>query len=115
MEKYKVKEREWKLVANWKFQQWESMWWCDDGDGVNLYIENDKGGFELCCFSGIPASKIYIDVVDFGVLWHKAFENSKEIEPIQNYNYIQQCIILGDWLCGLFCTWTDISNYKSKD
>jgi hypothetical protein len=82
-------------------QLWTSQWWCDDGDGVELYIEKDKSGFELNCFSGMPASKIYIDVVDFGMLWHKAFK----VNTIKNYTFDQQCIILADWFCSIFCTW----------
>ena len=76
-----------------------SEWWCDDGDGVELYIKKDEGGFELHCFSGIPSSSIFIDVCDFGTMWRKA----KKPLPIRTYSYVQQCIIIADYLCGIFC------------
>lgn len=110
--------RIWHMVNESKEHQlWTSQWYCDDGDGAELYIEKDKSGFELNCFSGIPASKIYIDVVDFGTLWRKAFEELPErVMPIRNYPYDIQCIMLADWLCSIFCEWIDISesnNYNS--
>ena len=99
LQQYDVSSRAWVMRTDLKEHQlWTSQWWCDDGDGVELYIEKDKSGFELNCFSGIPASKIYIDVVDFGVMWNKAFsELVDEVEPIQNYTFVQQCIMLADW------------------
>ena len=111
---HNVSSRAWVMRTDLKEHQlWTSQWWCDDGDGVELYIGKDKGGFELNCFSGIPASKIYIDVVDFGVMWNKAFsELVDEVEPIQNYTFVQQCIMLADWLCSIFCEWIDVSDYK---
>jgi len=114
LQQYDVSSRAWVMRNDLKEHQlWTSQWWCDDGDGVELYIEKDKGGFELNCFSGIPASKIYIDIVDFGVMWRKAFSDlMHEVEPIQNYTYVQQCIMLSDWLCSIFCEWTDVSDYK---
>ena len=92
---------------------WNSSWWCDDGDGVELSIDTDGGGFELDCFSGIPASSIYIDVVDFGTLWRKAFQNNFDVGSIANFTYTQQCIMIADYLCGLFCEYTDVSVYKT--
>lgn len=114
LQQYDVSSRAWVMRNDLKEHQlWTSQWWCDDGDGVELYIEKDKGGFELNCFSGIPASKIYIDVVDFGIMWRKAFsELIDEVEPIQNYTFVQQCIMLADWLSSMFCEWTDVSDYK---
>lgn len=93
---------------------WESNWWCDDGDGVSLEIEVDGGGFNLRCFSGIPASSIYVDCCDFGTMWRKAFKNSgtlgsnnkNEVGSIQTYTYVQQCIMMADYLCSLFCEYS---------
>lgn len=85
-----------------EYQFWTSQYFCSDGDGIELYIENNNSGFKLSCFSGIPASEIYIDVVDFGVLWNKAFKNFDDIK-ISNYSFDVQCIMLADWLCSLFC------------
>jgi len=101
LQQYDVGGRTWVVMNDLKEHQlWTSPWLCDDGDRVELYAEKDKGGFELNCFSGIPASRIYIDVIDFDTLWHKAF---REVEPIQNYTHVQQCIMLADWLCSIFC------------
>lgn len=91
---------------------WTTDWFCDDGDGVELYIENREGGFELNCFSGIPSSHIYIDYADFGVLWNKAFgltqnENGVTLttsKQIQDHTYEQQCLMLAEWFCELFCS-----------
>ncbi|MEW6006141.1 MAG: hypothetical protein AB1695_12585 [Stygiobacter sp.] len=50
---------------NWMIQKdlglyelWISEWQCADGDIAELYVKKDGGGFELYCFSGVPASKI---------------------------------------------------------
>lgn len=91
------------------FQLLASKWWCDDGDGADLIIEKDNSGFELFCFSGIASSKIKINTVDFGVLWRKAF--GEEL-PINNYTHVQQCVMIADWLCSLFCEWKDVSSYE---
>lgn len=93
---------------------WTSMWWCPDGDGVELYIENEQSGFELHCFSGIPASSIYIDTVDFGTMWDKVKKTMK-VEPIGTYSFEQQCVYIADYLCSLFCEWTDVTNYKKDE
>lgn len=116
LHKYDVGNKVWTMRNELKEHQlWTSQWWCDDGDGVELYIENDKGGFELNCFSGIPSSSIYVDIVDFGTLWSNVIKNSNnKLEPIKNYTHIQQCVIIADWLCSLFCEYTDVSNYKQS-
>lgn len=112
LQHYNVSGRDWIMQRDIKeYQLWTSQWWCDDGDGVELYVEKDKGGFELNCFSGIPASKIHIDVIDFYTIWIKAFGSlTDEVDQIQNYTYIQQCVMLADWLCSIFCKWSDVSN-----
>lgn len=109
LQEYEVNGRTWVMQNDLKeYQLWTSQWWCDDGDSVELYINKDKGGFELSCFSGISASKIYIDVVDFSIMWRKAFgELIDEIKPIQKYTRVQQCVMIADWLCSKFCEWID--------
>jgi len=111
---YDVFSRNWVMTKDLKEHQlWTSQWWCEDGDGAKLYINKDERGFELECFSGIPASKIYVDVVDFGTLWRKAFNklpDEVEVEPILKYTHVQQCLLLADWLCNIFCEWTDVSS-----
>ena len=93
-----------------EYELWTSSWFCDDGDSCELYIEkNEIGGFELNCFSGIPGSKIYIDSVDFGTLWRKANIGT----PIKTHSYEEQCVLIADYLCSLFCKYEDVSNYKT--
>ena len=110
---YETDKKIWVKIKDIKEQEtWVSHWWCDDGDQVELYIKKDEKGFILNCISGIPASYIYIDIVDFGTMWQKIDNKSiKKIESIQNYNYIQQCIIIANWLCNIFCEWKDTTHY----
>ena len=90
-----------------------NCWWCGDGDGVSLSIEIDESGFDLRCFSGIPgASFIHVDFIDFDSLWRKAFQNNLEVGSISKYTFTQQCIMIADYLCSLFCEYTDSSDYK---
>lgn len=108
-DEYIVDDRVWVMAKDIKDHQlWESSWFCDDGDGISLYIQKNEGGFSLECFSGIPSSNIYIDSVDFGIMWRKAFPNT----PINGKTYTQQCIIIADWLCSKFCEWIDTSSYQ---
>lgn len=81
-------------------QLWYSNYYCSDGDGVSLYIAKDLGGFKLECFSGIPASKIYIDEVDFGVFQYKPnkIEGLDFREPFEN-----KCVKIADYICRKFC------------
>lgn len=74
-----------------KYTIWHSNYWCSDGDGVELYIERDGGGFSLECFSGIPASEIYIDQIDFGVF--------KKCELDYKEPFELQCCKIADYLC----------------
>jgi hypothetical protein len=106
-----VSNRAWNMAKDLKESQlWVSQWWCDDGDGVELYIDKDNGGFELNCFSGIPASKIYIDIVDFGTLWRKAYNDL----AIYQFDYYKQCQMLANWLCNMFCEWKNVTEYTQK-
>lgn len=79
---------------------WYSNYYCSDGDGVELYIEKDNGGFTLNCFSGIPASSIYMDNVDFGVFQY-APNKIEELDFRESFE--QQCIRIADFLCRKFC------------
>lgn len=94
----------------WKFRKggkechyYTSSWWCSDGDGASLYIEDDNMGFTLECFSGIPASTIYIDTIDFGVFYEKAGMNFTK----DSLSFETQCFMIADYLCSLFCEWKE--------
>ena len=83
-----------------KHQLWHSNYFCSDGDGVELYIEKDNGGFELVCFSGISASKIFIDDVDFEVFKYAP----NKIETLDfNESFEMSCLKIADHLCRIFC------------
>jgi len=96
-----VNKHTWRLkeVLKDKIELWISDFYCSDGDGVDLYIEN-KEGFELSCFSGIGSSKIYIDKVDFGV-----FNYSPNKISVLDFNepFNIQCVKIADYLCDKFC------------
>lgn len=99
------------------FQIWGcKSWWCEDGDGITLYVEKctQIGEIKLQCFSGIPASDVSIGNIDFDTLWRliKKTTDYKNIETMGNYTYIQQCLIIADYLCSRFCNKQDISDYK---
>lgn len=100
-----------RMLAKWmqrpldsdEYEHWTSPWQCSDGDNVTLYIHKDserEKSFNLYCFSGIPASNIFIDYVDFGVMWEKATQGKLEFS---DYTATQRCIIIADYLCSLFC------------
>lgn len=90
-------------VASKEIEQWNSTWSCDDGDGALVHINKDGSGFSLRCFSGIPASEIFIDILDFGVLWRKA----KIFKAINKLSYVEQCLHICDYLCEQFCSTED--------
>ena len=97
--KFMIGDRKWWLANDDeknipKHTLWYSNYYCSDGDGIGLYIERDKGGFSLNCFSGIPASEIYIDEVDFGVFQDKC--NLDHREPFE-----KQCCQIADYLCRI--------------
>jgi hypothetical protein len=96
-----------KVQETYNVTVWTTMWWCADGDGVSLYINKDESGFELSCFSGIPASSINIDSVDFGTMWDKA-RSYLVLKSINNYSFESQCVHIADYLCSLFCEWKNI-------
>jgi len=83
---------------------WTSNYYSSDGDYVRLYIQEDKRVFELYCFSGIPASNIFIDSVDFSVFQHdpNKVDDLNFSEPF----YIQ-CIKIADYLCGKYCKYDE--------
>lgn len=94
--------KSWTLNKNQseKFNNYTSSWACGDGDIAELYIERDSSGFELECFSGIPASHIYLDYVDFSVFWQKA-----GLDKLDRPDFETQCFLIADYLCSLFCTY----------
>jgi hypothetical protein len=97
---------EWRLTEaiSPNYSKWVSSYYSSDGDGVRLYIRKNKKGFKLECFSGIPASSIHIDSVDFGVFQHdpNKVDNLDFSAPF----YIQ-CIKIADYLCGKFCKYDE--------
>lgn len=95
------------------FAHWTSQYWCDDGDGVELYIDPLNKSFELRCFSGIGASKISVDSVDFGVFWRRIESVGVIMKNISEYTFEEQCVIISDYFCRLFCEYEDTSDYKS--
>ena len=98
---YTIGLMKWRLSGEVpKYTIWVADYWCSDGDGVELYIEKDEGGFELECFSGIPASKIYIDEVDFNVFQY-APNKIEELDFREPFEL--QCIRIADYLCQKFC------------
>lgn len=100
----------------WRFQKsgshdcdlWVSGYNSSDGDQVELYIREDKSGFDLFCFSGIPSSNIFIDSVDFGVFQY-APNKIDDLDFSESFNI--QCIKIADYLCGIFC---EYSEYPEK-
>ena len=100
MEKeYTINNRKWWLASDDEKKipnhtLWHSHYYCSDGDGAELYIERDKSGFSLHCFSGIPASEIYIDIVDFNVFQNDCDLNYKE-------SFEKQCCQIADYFCRL--------------
>ncbi len=73
-------------------------WICPDGDSASMKIEKDGGGLSVMCISGIPASSIFIDSVDFGMFWDKA-----GLSKIEKDDYDNQCFAIADYICSLFC------------
>jgi hypothetical protein len=89
-----------KEITSESHELWVSDFYSSDGDGIRLYIQKDKGGFSLYCFSGIPASNIFIDGVDFGVFNY----SPNKIDDLDfNESFETQCVKIADYLCGKFC------------
>jgi hypothetical protein len=112
IKEYSIGGRKWVRRTNLKYVQlWDSGWFCNDGDSALLYICKDIPGFELRCFSGIPASSyINVELVDFAALWDKVVNINSDIGAIGNYTVAQQSIIIADWLCSLFCEYKELTN-----
>lgn len=104
---FPVNGRNWYLQKDLKnCQHWTANYYSSDGDGITLYINNDKTGFTLQCFSGICASSINIDSVDYGALWRLAnwdLVNSRPLMEIQSFNFIEQSLIIADYFCNQYC------------
>lgn len=79
---------------------WSSDYYCSDGDSVGLIISKIGDNLEINCFSGIGASSVYIDSLDFGVF--KCVPNEIEDLDFNESFEIQSCKI-ADYLCSKFC------------
>lgn len=103
--KININNSRWVMVKEFAGQNlWSTKHWlCDDNDTPELYIFSDKSGFELYCFSGVPSSNIFIDYVDFNTLWNKILKTQDKLNPINEYSFNKQCVIIADYLCSLFC------------
>lgn len=90
-------------MSNWRAKldsrptnarKWYSgNWISSDGDGVTLCILEEDQEFELYCFSGISASWIIINSLDFSCF--PTIEHSASFED--------QCFQIADQLCEKFC------------
>lgn len=89
---------------------WSTGWLCPDGDAASLYIEKDESGFTLECFSGIPASKIWVDQIDFQYIWGKI----PGALPMTALTFDERAITIADYFCSLHCEWVDYSNWKKN-
>ena len=89
-----------KEIHSKSHELWYSDYYSSDGDGVDLYIQKDKEGFELHCFSGIPASSIFIDKIDFGVF---QFSPNKIDDLDFTEPFSLTCIKIADYICSKFC------------
>lgn len=103
----------------WRFQKlcshgcelWVSGYFSSDGDQAELYIREDKSGFDLFCFSGIPVSNIFIDSVDFGVFQY-APNKIDDLDFSEPFN--RQSIKIADYLCGKFCEYSEYIEKTEK-
>lgn len=101
MKEFDINGTHWKFIKDFpEHELWGSSYFSSDGDGIELYIEKDNGGLELSCFSGIGASKIYIDSMDFGVFQY-APNKIKSLDFEEPFNV--QCLKIAEYLCSIFC------------
>lgn len=77
-----------KITDNNIFIYVSNKWYCNDGDQVRLYIDEDQG-MKLFCFSGLPSSFITLDYVDFSNF-------NKKLDVIDVFN-------IADCICSTFC------------
>ncbi len=118
MKTYDVGARIWTIQKNLENDVlWTSNWYSSDGDAVRLYINKSENGFELHCFSGIPGSHIFIDVLDYGILWNKAKLQIgfKHFKIITEYTFEEKSIILADYLSSIFCEYVNTTEYKQNE
>jgi len=119
----KIRSSEDDKTSNWTYrglvgttspmEHWTAdHWWCDDGDGVELYINVLDNSFDLQCFSGVGISRISVDSIDYGVLWKRVKEFIL-VKDIQDYTFVEQSVIIADYFCRLFCEYQDVSSYKT--
>ncbi len=116
MEKYNIDGREWIIEGEHNLQIISKGWYCLDGTPATLIIEKDETGFNLHCFGGIELSNISVHISDFIKLWSRAFSvwdytfghTPDGKGAIEDYTYSEQCTILADYLCSIFCEWVDL-------
>jgi hypothetical protein len=97
---------EWRLIETMAYghEKWISNYYLSDGDHVRLYIQEDKRVFELYCFSGIPASNIFIDSVDFSVFQH----DPNKVDDLDfSESFHIQCIKIADYMCRKLCKYDE--------
>ena len=89
---------------------WTSSYYSADGDSVNCYIDSVGKGFQLQCFSGIPASYISIDLLDYESIWR----NIKLVDKsMYKCSFLEQTLIIANHFCSIHCEYVDISSYKT--
>ena len=86
---------------------WISDYYSADGDNVSCYIQ--PSSLNLQCFSGIPASCIVLDKVDYECVWRKTKHKD---EPMFKFTFQEQSLILADYFCSLHCELIITDNYK---
>lgn len=101
MKEIKINGTHWKFIKDFpEHELWGSSYFTSDGDGIELYIEKDNGGFELSCFSGIGISTIHIDELDIGVFQYAP----NKIELLDFHEPVNiQCLKIAEYLCSKFC------------
>lgn len=109
MEKINVGGRNWSFIKQLpEYQLWSANYWCPDGDGIELYISNDKDNFELECFSGIGMSKIIMHDLEFTYLQGKVQDlDFREL-------FEMQCVKIADYFCRLFCEYKEVSKQHDR-
>ena len=71
-------------------------WICSDGDAAELEINEEMKTIKIHCFSGISASFVLIDELDF-VRFFKNENNDDDDD------FWHQCYKIADYVCSLFC------------
>ena len=97
---------EWRLIGTilLNYETQVSNYYSSDGDGIRLYIQKDKGEIVLYCFSGVPASNIFIVSVDFSVFQH----DPNKVDDLDfSESFHIQCIKIADYMCRKLCKYDE--------